>query len=129
VGPIGHCRQQWRTQKFSKEGASAAYFSNFTAWLMAIMLCTAVRNMQQKVFAYATGRQWAPISSQGPSRNGNVCGCKTVTARHFWSRTRKWRMFSVYIWHFNSWLQSCILSLNVFLLNGMVDCQAGHLLE
>jgi hypothetical protein len=40
---------QWRTQKFSKEGASAAYFSNFTAWLMAIMLCTAVRNMQQKV--------------------------------------------------------------------------------
>jgi hypothetical protein len=27
-----------RTQKFSKEGASAAYFSNFTAWLMAIML-------------------------------------------------------------------------------------------
>jgi hypothetical protein len=41
--------RQWRTQKFSKEGASAAYFSNFTAWLMAIMLCTAVRNMQQKV--------------------------------------------------------------------------------
>jgi hypothetical protein len=40
---------QWRMQKFSKEGASAAYFSNFTAWLMAIMLCTAVRNMQQKV--------------------------------------------------------------------------------
>jgi hypothetical protein len=40
---------QWRTQKFSKEGASAAYFSNFTAWLMAIMLCTTVRNMQQKV--------------------------------------------------------------------------------
>jgi hypothetical protein len=40
---------QWRKQKFSKEGASAAYFSNFTAWLMAIMLCTAVRNMQQKV--------------------------------------------------------------------------------
>jgi hypothetical protein len=26
---------QWRTQKFSKEGASAAYFGNFTAWLMA----------------------------------------------------------------------------------------------
>jgi hypothetical protein len=25
---------QWRTQKFSKEGALAAYFSNFTAWLM-----------------------------------------------------------------------------------------------
>jgi hypothetical protein len=41
--------EQWRTQKFSKEGASAAYFSNFTAWLMAIMLCIAVRNMQQKV--------------------------------------------------------------------------------
>jgi hypothetical protein len=71
-----------------------------------------------------------PISSRGPSPNGNVCGCKTVTAIHFWSRTRTWMsLFSVYIRHFNSWLQSCILSLNVLLLNGMVDCQAGHLLE
>jgi hypothetical protein len=46
---VGSACSQWRTQKFSKEGASAAYFSNFTAWLMAIMLFTAVRNMQQKV--------------------------------------------------------------------------------
>jgi hypothetical protein len=54
-----------------------------------------------------------PISSPGPSPNGNVCGCKTVTARHVWSRTRKWMsLFSVYIRHFNS----CMVAVVYFVI-------------